>query len=116
MKYLLALILSLTLCGCFSIKPGADPVVVAAEQLALQATDTIDQFILLVDRNPGGFNSDVVAARNIAAESGPVYIRNLRALTRTYKASRGADDKAKLQAGITAVQQLLNIIKENAAK
>ena len=116
MKYIIAILLSALLAGCYTIKPGADPVVVHAEQLAVKATDTIDEFILFVDRNPGGVNKDVVAARNLAAESGPIYIRTLRSLTKTYKASRGADDKAKLQGGIAALEQLLAIIKENATK
>jgi hypothetical protein len=114
MKYLIALLLAVSLVGCYTVKPGADPVVVHAEQLALQATETIDDFITLVDRNPGGVSDNVVAARNLAAESGPVYIRHLRTLTRTYKASRNEADKTELQAGIDAIEQLLEIIKQNA--
>lgn len=115
-KLLVALCLTVSVVGCYTVKPGADPVVVAAEQLAKDATDTLDDFIMLVDRNPKGFSADVIAARNLAAESGPVYIRNLRALTRTYKASRAPGDKANLEASIAAVQQLLTIIRENASK
>jgi len=106
----------LVLAGCaapWTVKPGADPIVVNAEQISKEATDTIDDFIKFVDRNWAAAGSDLRAARMLAAESGPVYIRQLRAATKQYKAVRNPGNASSLQDKITALQGLLETIREH---
>jgi len=76
--WLLTALMAISCTGCLTprVAPGSDPVVVNAEQFRKEATKTVDEFIQWVDRNPG-LGSDVLAARQIAAESAPVYIRSL---------------------------------------
>jgi hypothetical protein len=107
---------SVMLCGCVPqsrIKPGSDILVVNAEQLAKEATATLDDFISYVDRNAFILGSDVIAARDLAATSGPVYIRELRAATRAYKGSRTDADKTKLQLSLDALRGLLETVREH---
>lgn len=104
------LVVTLGTPGCVpqsKIKPGADPVVVNAEQFRIEATKTLDSFIQFVDRNPG-LGADVKAARELAATSGPVYIRQLREATKAYKASRSPGDAQALEQRLAALRQLLN--------
>jgi hypothetical protein len=103
--------------GCLAprVASGSDPVVVNAEQFRVQATKTLDEFIQWVDRNPG-LGSDVIAARAIAAESGPVYIRALRTAIRTYKAARTPENSNQVQQSVDSLQELLNLIRNTQTK
>jgi len=101
--------------GCISpqrIKPGADPIVVQAEQFSKESVTTLDAFIKLVDRNPA-LGSDLHAARDLAAQYGPVYINQLDSAIRTYKGSRTPDNANTVQAKIDALQSLIALIREH---
>ena len=115
--WLLTGLLALGCTGCLAprVAPGSDPVVVNAEQFRVQATKTLDEFIQWVDRNPG-LGSDVIAARAIAAESGPVYIRALRTAIRTYKAARTPENSNQVQQSVDSLQELLNLIRNTQTK
>jgi len=105
-----------TVSGCVTVKEGSDPIVVRAEQLAKEATDTLDEFIKFVDRNRSVAGKDLIAAREIAANDGPVYIRELRKWTKLYKANRLPDSKATLDEKINALQRLLDLVREQATQ
>jgi hypothetical protein len=111
---LIACILIFTACvPPGKIKPGADPIVVNAEQFRIEATKTIDAFIQWADRNHG-LGPDVKAARDLAAKSGPVYIRELREVTRAYKGARTPENAATVEARIAALRQLLELVRQHA--
>lgn len=114
-KMFLAL-LAVTVSGCVTVKEGSDPIVVRAEQLAKEATDTLDEFIKFVDRNQAVAGKDLIAAREIAANDGPVYIRELRKWTKLYKANRLPDSKSTLDEKINALQRLLDLVREQATQ
>jgi hypothetical protein len=102
--------------GCVTVKEGSDPLVVRAEQLAKEATDTLDEFIKFVDRNQAVAGKDLIAAREIAANDGPVYIRELRKWTKLYKANRLPDSRATLEEKVNALQRLLDLVREQATE
>lgn len=95
------------------VKSGSDPVVVQAEQFRIEARRTLDAFIIWVDRNPG-LGSDVLAARELAAKEGPLYLRELRTATRTYKQARTPENADAMQARITALRGLLDLVRQHA--
>jgi hypothetical protein len=94
------------------IAPGADPLVVQAEQFSKESIKNLDAFIKWVDRNPV-LGSDLKSARELAATSGPVYINQLDAAIRTYKGSRTPDNANAVQAHIDALQGLIELIREH---
>ena len=75
-------------CAPWTVKPGADPVVVSAEQICKESVAILDDFVKFADRNKATVGPDVLAARDLVAKHGPVYIRELRKATKAYKASR----------------------------
>ena len=113
---LAALFAALLVTGCaWTVKPGSDPVVVSAEQICKESVAILDDFIKFVDRNPG-VGKDVLAARELAATSGPVYIREVRKATKAYKASRTDADRTIVQQRIATLQQLLTMVREQVGK
>ena len=119
MKTILAALSALLLIGCAStwtVKPGSDPVVVIAEQTASEALNVLDDFISYVDRNRAIAGKDLLAARDLAATSGPVYLRELRRATKEYKANRTEPNKSALQAKVDALRGLLEVVREKYTK
>lgn len=115
MKYLLTILTCALLTGCVfpkHIAPGADPIVVQAEQLAKEAPLALNDFIGFVDRNTAVLPRDVVAAADLARNTGPGYIRDLRKVTKAYKASRTQDNKTAVQTKIDALRLLLEMVRE----
>ena len=111
---LMACILILTACvPAGKIRPGSDPIVVNAEQFRIEATKTLDAFIQFCDRNPA-LGPDVKAARDLAAKSGPVYIRELREVTRAYKGARTPANATAVESRIAALRQLLDLVRQHA--
>lgn len=103
--------------GCtYTVKPGADPLVVHAEQLAITATDSINTFVDYCRRNEAALGKDVLAARDLAATSGPVYIRELRRATKAYKGSRTTENGDAVNARMAALRQLLEQVREYYTK
>ena len=98
------------------VAPGADPLVVQAEQLAKDAPAVINDFIMFVDRNAAVLPKDVIAAADLAATSTPTYIRDLRKVTKAYKASRTPENKTAVQTKIDALRLLLEMVREYNTK
>jgi len=97
--------------GCLvpkgSIAPGADPIVVQAEALAETAGDSMDAFVQWEFRNRAAAGPDVTAAADLVREFGPKYLRELKATTRTYKATRNQPNADATRAAIKTLQDLL---------
>jgi hypothetical protein len=115
---LAALIAALLLAGCvpWTVKPGSDPVVVNAEQLSKESVLVIDDFVKFVDRNWSAAGEDLRSARDLAAKSGPVYIRALDKAVREYKANRTPGNQQVVADRIAALRQLLEVIREYNTK
>lgn len=109
---LISALLIFTGCVPWSVKPGADPVIVNAEQASKEAVQVLDDFIKFTDRNWAAAGSDLRAAREVAATSGPVYIRELDSAIRAYKKSRTPENQTAVQNRIAALRQLLEVIRE----
>jgi hypothetical protein len=95
--------------GCSTtVAPGADPVVVRAEQTIEIAADTVDAFVRWERANEAKVSPAVhAAAENIRREF-PDKFRLTRAVLRAYKNNRGPEQKALLGAYVTALVELAN--------
>lgn len=84
--------------GCqTTIAPGADPVIVRAEQTAEIALATFDAFLKWERRNQSVVGADVRAVAKEIRLRGKQWILDLRAATRAYAASRTGDNLDKLR-------------------
>ena len=115
---LAAIFAAIIFTGCvpWTVKPGADPVVVNAEQASKEAVLVLEDFIKFTDRNWDAAGSDLRAAREVAATSGPIYIRELDSAIRAYKKSRTDENRTAVQNRIAALRQLLEVIREYNTK
>lgn len=113
-----ALFAAIIFTGCvpWTVKPGSDPIVVQAEQFAAEAASTLNTFISYVDRNRAVMGADAIAARDLAAKSGPIYIRELRRATKIYKGSRTTDNADQMNQRLAALRQLLETVRAEYAK
>ena len=68
------------------------------------------------DRNAAVLPKDVIAAADLAATSTPTYIRDLRKVTKAYKASRTPENKTAVQTKIDALRLLLEMVREYNTK
>jgi uncharacterized protein (UPF0335 family) len=92
--------------GCSTtIAPGADPVVVRAEQTLEIAADTVDAFIRWERANETKVSPEVHdIAETIRAEF-PDKFRLTRAVLRAYKNNRSPEQKALLDAYLAALAE-----------
>lgn len=108
----LAALLLTSGCGTFTVKTGADPVVVWGEYSQEMALDTFDQFLAWERNNETALLKLSPGIHDLAErvrKDGPGWINELDKAVRKYKQSRAPDDlKALLAAQIvlsTAVNQ-----------
>lgn len=102
--------------GCVpkrNIAPGADPLVVQAEQLSKETAKNLDEFDSWVRRNHFALPKDVLAAHALMQEQAPKALTDLRTATKTYKQSRNPANSSALQNRITALQSVLDLIREH---
>lgn len=119
MKTKLALLLStfgLLLCfGCAALSPGADPIVVRAEQTISIAFATINTFTKLDDENRELFRTKVPEVHAFAewlrapigyppAPRGIALIASAHSVKLAYKAARTPDNKANLVTALAALE------------
>ena len=96
---LLAL-LSIYIAGCagYTVKPGADPAVVAAEAAQEQAVDVFDAFLKWERNNETVVSAEVHEWADFIREFGPGWIDEAAKATRAYKAARTDENLASLNA------------------
>ena len=113
-KYFLSLIAALLLIpGCAPrIAPGADPLVVRAEELAERASESMDAFVLWEYKNRPALNKDITAAADLVREFGPKYLTQLREATKLYKFSKTQPDADKVKSAMATLQLLLDQARE----
>lgn len=90
---------ALCLSGCSALRPGADPVVVRAEQATQAALVTFDTFLKIEHEQRAFYRTTMPEAHEFAEhlrKEGPKWLATARAMTRAYKANRSPDNKAGL--------------------
>lgn len=97
--------------GCaYKVAPGADPVVVHAEQLAISGPKVLDAFLSWERSNEAALlkaNPDIHAAADLCREYAPQAIRDLRAATKAYKQARTGGNLDKLKGSVAALDAIL---------
>lgn len=92
------LTLFITGTGCRNLQPGSDPVLVEAEQLAINAEMTIDKFLLFEFENRALIkNEDVFNAAEYIRHNAPRWLQDLRTTTERYRLSKSATNLNDLQ-------------------
>lgn len=92
--------------GCATtIKPGADPIVVRAEQSAETSLALFDSFLKWERRNEAIVGADVHQLATDIRQHGKEWIQELRTATKAYAASRTGDNLDKLR----FAQQMLDL-------
>ena len=118
MKLLALLILTLSLVGCATLSPTADPLVVRTEQVERIAFDTFDTFVRLVSRYEAKVKATAPAAYDFAEwlrAKGPdgrprgiAMVKSLDATRRAYKANRSDVNRATLSSSLAALEKALS--------
>ncbi len=88
------LVFLLLLAGCSALAPGADPVVVRAEQTAGAAKKTLDNFFQFERANRDSLwklDHGIKHTADILRVRAPASIKALRAATKTYKAVKSQE-------------------------
>lgn len=111
---LLILTLGFHLCGCASLQPGADPVVVRAQQAEQVAFATFDTYLRLVHQHESRVRATVPAALEFAEwlrekrpdgqPRGLAMVQSLGDVRRAYAAHRTPEKKASLTSAIALLQ------------
>lgn len=115
MKAILALLSSvLLLCGCASLQPGADPLVVRCQQAEATAFATFDTFVHLVADHEAKVKATVPAAFAFAEwlrakqpdglPRGLSLVESLGTVRRAYAANRTPAGKASLLSALASLQ------------
>jgi hypothetical protein len=100
--------------GPVQVKEGSDPLVVYAEWTAENAANTIDTFLEWERKNEARLkrtNPAIHAAANNLRDSATGEIRNLRNLTKQYKADRNDANGSSVRAATNALLALVNSIR-----
>ncbi len=105
-------ILCIALMGCAVLKPGADPVVVRAEQTVKVAFEGCDSFLKWVHMNRAAVPPEIQTYATALRESGPLAFKTARTLTKAYKQNRSDENRANLD---TALAVLIALQSESAA-
>lgn len=97
------------LVGCATIQPGADPVLVRAEQALVVSFETVDAFLRIERENQHALD-EVVPGAHAVAESmrtrGPASFRALEAAITAYRAHRTPERRATLITWLAVCEQL----------
>lgn len=108
----LSLLLSLALLtGCAKIQPGADPVVVNAEQLAESSFRLVDSFLRYEHAHRATVNKEVTRIADQLRTEFPKHHDTLRIATRAYKANRTPANKFGLETAMALIEQTQTIIE-----
>lgn len=105
---LIAILLSM---GCATVQEGSDPVVVRVEQATKIAVDTIDAFLLSEYQNRAAFrmiSQDVEKFANVLRREVPQAALSVRELTKVYKSTRTAENRANLMTALAVLQTAAN--------
>lgn len=97
------------LTACASLQPGADPVVVRAEQTRSIAFLIFDTFLKAEHDNRAllAGTPEIHAAAEHIRINGPKWIDDLTALIAVYKANRTPENKANLATGLAVLNTAL---------
>lgn len=96
--------------GCAKLDPGADAVVVRAEQSAALGAESLDAFVQYEYRNRAALwaiDHGFKGAADSIRERGPAALQTLRDATKAYKASRTPEGKASLYTALAVVEALI---------
>jgi hypothetical protein len=113
-RYLLAMALAISVTGCATLNPGADPVVVRAEQSIKVAFDTFDTFLKMEKSNQARIRDKVPAVHEFAewlrapgpngSPRGIAIIESANTVKNAYKRNRSPENKANLISALAAVE------------
>lgn len=101
------LFLAVILCGCASILPGNDPLVVNAERTAAISLEVFDVFLKFEYDNREALakiSPDINRTAETIRRNGKNWILTLRAVTRSYKQNRTPEGKFALITALSVVQ------------
>lgn len=99
----------LLLTACAALQPGADPVVVRAEQTRSIAFLVFDTFLKAEHDNRTALagTPEIHAAAEHIRVNGPKWIDDLTALIAVYKSNRTPENKANLATGLAVLSTAL---------
>lgn len=117
MKFLAVILLAVSLAGCSTLNPNADPVLVRTEQVERVAFDTFDTYVRLVAAHEAKVKQVAPVAYQFAEwlrAKGPdgkprgiAMVKSLDATRRAYKANRSAANKASLLSALAVIESAL---------
>ncbi len=108
------LMITALLAGCAGLDPGADPVVVRAEQSAQIATDTFDVFLKFEYENSDllkKITPEFHKAAELIRRNGKGWILTLRNVTKSYKQNRTPENKANVATALATVDRALQEVQ-----
>ena len=92
--------------GCAILQPGADPLVVRAEQTQQVSLAVVDQFLRYEYKNRATLGPKVKQAADEVRKNFPPASKALEAATKAYKNNRTIDNKANLITWLSVVETL----------
>lgn len=92
--------------GAFTVAPGADPVVVTAEQSISTAWNVVNTFVEFELAHRSSVGPDVTAIADTIRREAPDKFRLARSLMASYKNNRTAENKANLDTALAVVLEL----------
>ncbi|MCX7915075.1 MAG: hypothetical protein N3A53_02065 [Verrucomicrobiae bacterium] len=117
MRLSLLLALVISMCGCKTVvAPGADPVVVRAEQTAEVALETFDAFLRWERANSAALPESVRAVARDIRLHGKRWIVELREATKAYKRDRNGNNLDRVLFAQKLLEIAVNEIKLQTAK
>jgi hypothetical protein len=105
-------------CGTMTVKEGADPIVVHAEQAAEGALETFDTFVLFEFQNRTALlalNPDIHKAAEEIRANGLTWIADLRAVTQAYKYNRSSSNRVSVITAQAILQTALQRARQHLA-
>lgn len=115
---LLSAVLLLALAGCVSLKPGADPIEVRAEQTLSVAFATMDTFLKLAHQQESRLKTAAPQVLKFAdwlrepqpdgLPRGASLVASANRVRQAYKANRSADNKASLVTALAIVESAVS--------
>lgn len=113
---LLSILALATFAGCASLQPGADPIIVRAQQTERVAFETFDTFLRLEHKHAARIRSAAPAVSKFAewlrepqpdGPRGIALVRSLGNVRRAYAAAKTPDNKARLSTALDALSAAL---------
>lgn len=111
-----ALLALIGVSGCATVASDQDVLVVRAEQLAAQSFTVCDQFLAWEKANQATAGQSVHEYAEGLRRNGPTLFKTLRSVTRVYKSSRTAENKATLETMLAVVEKLLSEAQSHLLK